>query len=196
MFLHTSVATTVEEKIIVLPYLGDLSLALRTRLQNSINKNLPYWKIKVIFKSTAHLDIFFCFEDKIPFNSRSNVVYRFLCGRCSTTYYGKTCWHLCIRVGEHSGISPLTRKKLSTFIAWSKTTIAVKDHMLFCDHVVSLKDFKILASSNSEFFILRSKKGLISVTNLNKIGVKSLCHFTYLINIFLLEYFVLYKVLV
>ena len=35
----------------------------------------------------------------------------------------------------------------------SKTITAVKDHMFFCDHVVSLKDFKLLASSNSEFHL-------------------------------------------
>ena len=33
----------------------------------------------------------------------------------------------------------------------AKTTTAIKDHMPLCDHVVSLEDFKILASSNSEF---------------------------------------------
>ena len=42
-FLHTPVALTVERKelFIVLPYLSNLFLALRIRLQNSIDKNLP-----------------------------------------------------------------------------------------------------------------------------------------------------------
>ena len=52
-----------------------------------------------------------------------------------------------VRVGEHSGVSPLTEKKPK-----AKRTTVVKNHMLFCDHVVFLKDFKILASSNSEFY--------------------------------------------
>ena len=34
--------------------------------------------------------------------------------------------------------------------------------MLFCDHVVSLEDFKILASSNSEFHLKIKKSLLIS----------------------------------
>ena len=58
-FLHTTyVALTVEKKqlLIVLPCLGILSLALRTSLQNSIDKNS---KIKVISKSATHLSIFF-----------------------------------------------------------------------------------------------------------------------------------------
>ena len=71
--------------------------------------------------------------------------------------YGKTCRHLNIRVGEHSGVSSLTGKKLK-----AKTTIAIKDHIFFCDHAVSLKDFKILASSNSEFHLKIKESLLIS----------------------------------
>ena len=158
-FLHTPVALTVEKKelFITLPYLGDLSLAIRTRLQNSINRNLPSCKIKVIFKSTTRLGDFFHFKDKVPFNLRSNVVYKFWCGRCNATYYGETCRHLNIRVGERSGVSPLTGKKSK-----AKKTTAIKDHMLFCDHVVSLEDFKILASSNSEFHLKIKESILIS----------------------------------
>ena len=57
--MHTSVALTVEKKelFIVLPYLDSLSLIIRTRLQNSISKNLSFFKIKVIFKSPHVLAI-------------------------------------------------------------------------------------------------------------------------------------------
>ena len=146
-FLHTPVALTVDKKelSITLPYLGNLSLAIRTRLQ------------KVIFRSTTRLGNFFRFKDKVPFNLRSNVVYKFSCGRCNATYYGETCRHLNIRVGEHSGVSPLTGKKSKT-----KKATAIKDHMLFYDHVVSLEDFKILASSNSEFHLKIKESLLIS----------------------------------
>ena len=148
---------TVEKKelFITLPSLGNLSLTIRTRLQNSINRYLPFCKIKVIFKSTTRLSNFFRFKDKVPFNLRSNVVYKFSCGRCNTTYYGETCRHLNIRVGEHSGVPPLTGKKSK-----AKTTTAIKNHMLFCDHIFSFEDFKILASSNSEFH-LKIKESLL-----------------------------------
>ena len=73
--MHTPVGLTVEKKVlfIALPYPGNLPLVIRTRLQNSINKNLPFCKIKVIFKSTTRLSKFFRFKDKVPFNLRSNV---------------------------------------------------------------------------------------------------------------------------
>ena len=62
-----------------------------------------------------------------------------------------------IRVDEHSGISPLTGKKSK-----ARTTTAIKDHVLFCDHAVSLGDFKILAISNSEFYLKIKESLLIS----------------------------------
>ena len=90
--------------------------------------------------------IFSRFKDNVPLNLRSNVVYKFSCGRFNATYYGETWQHFNIKVGEHSGVSPLIRKKSK-----AKANTAIKDHMLLCNHIVSLKDFKILASSNSEF---------------------------------------------
>ena len=78
-----------------------------------------------------------------------------MCGRCNATYYGETCRHLNVRVGEHSGISPLMN-------TWSKSkkSTAIKDHMLICDQPVSFDDYKVLASSNSEFH-LKIKESLL-----------------------------------
>ena len=103
--LHSAVALTVEKKelFVVLPYIGNFSLALKTCLRSSFNKNLPYFKIKVIFKSRHVLAIFSVLRIKI--NLGSNVVYRFSCGKCSDTYYGKTLELENVRVGKHFNIS-------------------------------------------------------------------------------------------
>ena len=102
------VTSTAEKKylVIVLPFLGKLSLDLRTLLRNSVSKNLPFCKIRVIFKSSTRISNFFQFKDKMPYCLRSDV-----CGRCNATYCGETCRHLSVSVGEHSGVSPLTGKK-------------------------------------------------------------------------------------
>ena len=93
----------------------------------------------------------------MPYCLRSNVVYKFSCGRCNATYHGETCWHLSVRVGEHSGVSPLTGKKSK-----SKKSTAVNDHMLLCDHIVSIDHFKILATSDSDFHVKVKDSLLIS----------------------------------
>ena len=85
-----------KELCIVVPYLGMSSLSLRTRLQKSIN--ISFCKIKVIFKSSTRLANFFRFKDKIPLCLRSNIVYKFACGRCNATHYGETCRHFKVTV--------------------------------------------------------------------------------------------------
>ena len=135
----------------------DLVTDVRTHLKNSISKNLPFCKIRVIFKSSTRISNFFRFKDKMPYCLRSNVVYKFSCGRCTATYYGKTCRQLSVGVGEHSSVSPLTGRKSK-----SKKSIAVKVHMRFCDHIVFIDDFKILATSDSDFHVKVKESLLIS----------------------------------
>ena len=69
-------------------------------------------------------------------------------GGCNATYYSIRCKHWSVRIGEHSGVSPLTGKKSK-----SKKSAAVKDHMLFCNHISSIDDLKILATSDSDFSV-------------------------------------------
>ena len=105
---------------------------------------------------------------------RSNIVYKFLCGWCNATYYGETCRHLSVRVGKHSVVSPLTGKK-------SKKSTAVKNHMLFCDQIVSINDVRILETSVSYFHIKVKESILISRNEL--ILNKNEYLFTYLIDL-------------
>ena len=72
----------------------------------------------------------------------------------------------------------------------ARKTTAVKDHVLFYDHIVFLHDFKILTSSNSEFHLKIKERLLISSDKpeLNR-NEKSL-PFCLLINVFPPEYFI------
>ena len=88
---------------------------------------------------------------------RSNFVYKVSCGRCNATYNGETCRHLSVRVCEHSGVSTLTGKTSK-----SKKSTAVENHMLFCGHIVSIDDFKIMATSDSDFHVKVIESLLIS----------------------------------
>ena len=97
-----------KSSIIVLPFLAKLSLDLRTLLKNSFSKNLSFCKIRAIFKCSTRVFNFAQFKVKMLYCLRSNVVQKFSCGRCNAIYYAETCQYFSNRVGEHSGVSPLT----------------------------------------------------------------------------------------
>ena len=113
---------------IVLPYLGMSSLYLRTCLQKSIDSNMLFCEITIIFKPSTWLANFFSFK-KIPLCLCSHIVYKFASGRCIATYYNETCCYFKVTVGEDSGISPLLKKQPK-----SKKVTAVKHHMLLCNN--------------------------------------------------------------
>ena len=100
-----------KELFLVFPYLGISRLCLRTHLQKSINRNISFCKIKIIFQLSRWLANSFRFKDMIPLCLCSNILYNFACDRCNATYYSKTCRQFKDKVNEHSGISPLTNKR-------------------------------------------------------------------------------------
>ena len=107
--------TTVQKKTLILspPYLGDTSLQTRTKLRKSFKGTLNCCKLQIVFKSQTKLANVFRFKDRLPFDLVSGLVYKYMCGRCNSSYCGETDKHLKVRSGKHIGISPLTLEKLS-----------------------------------------------------------------------------------
>ena len=99
------------ELTFVLPYLGKLSLDLITRLRQTIERGLPYCKLKVIFRSKWRLNKQFLFKDSFDKKSRSGIIYRYMCSKCKVTYNDNTFRHFHNRVAENMGISNLTQKR-------------------------------------------------------------------------------------
>ena len=95
----------------------------------------------------------------------SKVVYKYMCGRCNSSYYGETDRHFRVRAGEHIGLSPLTFKKCKP----SKGS-AVRDHLLFCDNDPSFEEFSVLAKASSKFSLEIKESLLIKrdTPNLNR----------------------------
>ena len=65
---------------------------------------------KFAFNSTYNrtIESLFKYKDEIPSHVRSNIVYKYTCGICDSTYLGETTRHFETRVAEHSGISSCT----------------------------------------------------------------------------------------
>ena len=102
------VTLTVLKKqlFIVLPFIGNFSGVIKTGLSKTLQKRLPFCKLRVIFKSTNRLKSDFNFEDVLTEPLRSCQIYKFTCRSCSTSYTSKTFQHLKVRVSEHQGVSP------------------------------------------------------------------------------------------
>ena len=111
----------VREKVITVPkknlflvllYLGPLSLQTRTKLRKSLKGILNCCKSQIAFKSQNNLAKVFRFKDRIPMELTSVVIYKFQRGFCNESYYGECVRHLNVKIREHIGISPLTKKKV------------------------------------------------------------------------------------
>ena len=130
---------TVEKKplVLVLLYLDSMSLQTRNKLKKSLKNMLNYCKLQIVLTNKTRLDNNFYFKDQIPKDLTSGVVYK-----------------LNIRIGEHIGISPLTRKQVKP-----KNSSAA-DHLLLCNHSASYDDFSILTRENKKV-LLESKESLL-----------------------------------
>ena len=105
---------TVEKKplVLVLPYLGSLSLQTRTKLKKSLKNILNCCKLQIVLKNKTRLGNNFHFKDQIPKDLTSGVLYKFQCGLCNESYYGKCVRHLNVGIGENISISSLTKKQV------------------------------------------------------------------------------------
>ena len=102
LFIKKQVSYDVPKKIvtIIIPYMGRLSLEIRTRLRNVISKGVPNCQLRVITRSTRRLGNVFPFKDMVPNALRSYVVYKFKCKDCNALYYGKSNRHFHHRACE------------------------------------------------------------------------------------------------
>ena len=106
LFIKRPQLATVEKKTLFLslPYLGEISLQTRTKLTKSFKGLMNSCKLEIVFKSQRKVSNVFRFNDCLPFDLVSVVVYKYMCGRCNSTYYGETDRHIKVRSGEHTGI--------------------------------------------------------------------------------------------
>ena len=126
----------------------------KKRLNRCISKRLKFCKLQIIFQTSNRLKNYFRFKDRVPETLQSNFVYKFKCGSCTASYYGKTYRHMKVRVSEHQGVSPRTGKRIKGTLSTS-----VRDHMLDCDHRVSWEDFSIIGRG-SNHYLLETKESL------------------------------------
>ena len=96
---ESPVKLTVEKCLLILPlpFLGDISLKLRTKLRKSFKNILNCCKVQIVFKSQRRLSSQFRLKEPLPYDLMSKVVYKYTCGRFNSFYPGETDRHLRVR---------------------------------------------------------------------------------------------------
>ena len=88
--------------LLVLPYLGVISLQTRTKLQQAIKGVLNCCKLEIALKCQTKLSNSFRYKDPITKDLISGVVYKFQCSLFNESYYGESIRDLDIRAwGAH-----------------------------------------------------------------------------------------------
>ena len=119
----------------------------RTKLQHVLKGVLNCLKLEIVFKCQTTLSNSFRFEDPIPKDLISGVVYKFQCRLCNESYYDESMRHLGIRFGEHICASPLAVKKVIP-----SNNNAICDHLLHC---ISLPCFDNIMKAKSIYWKLK-----------------------------------------
>ena len=119
----------------------------RTKLRKSLKDIRNCCKLQIVSKSQNKLANDFLFKDRIPKELISGVLYKLQCGLCYESYYGECVRDLNVRIGEHIGISPLTRKKIKP------KGSAVSNHLLFCNHSASFENFSVLTKEKKKLLL-------------------------------------------
>ena len=118
---------------------------------------MRYCNLQMVFTSPVRVKSFFIFKDKLPKMLFSGLAYKYKCGGCNATYYGKIERHFKIRICEHLGIPHLTGKKVK--IDNNKIT-AIQEHLLCCNYSPSFENFSIL-TRESNYFKLKLMESLL-----------------------------------
>ena len=114
LYIKKPAMLTVPRKqlYLVLPFMRKMSALVKSGLTRSLQKRLPFYKVKIVFKTCNRLKNCFSFKDVVPEPLRSCQIYNFTCGNCNASYIGKAFRYMKVRVSEHQGVSPLTGKHL------------------------------------------------------------------------------------
>ena len=131
-------------------------ITIRSKLVKSVQNNLSFCHLKVVFQSSYKLHRLFRLKDTLNKKIRSHLVYRYSCSNCNATCYGKTYRHFFTRAAEHMGISNLTSKRVKNV-----KESAVSDHLLQCNCAIDFDHFDVLASDTNSFRLFIKKSLLI-----------------------------------
>ena len=138
---------TVQRKeiLMVMPYLGQMSVVLKRNICQLVRKFYPTVDVKIVFKRGYQINNMFNFKDRFPLKCASGVIYYIECKKCeqSAAYLGKTINTLYERFyGSNGHLNPKT------------VNSALLDHCSESgdpDCKFNFDDIKVLDSCNKDY---------------------------------------------
>ena len=79
LYIKKPVIVPKKQLYLVLPFLGKMSDLVKSGLFTSLRKRLPFYKVKIAFKTSNHLKNYFSFKDVVPEALRFCQIYNFTC---------------------------------------------------------------------------------------------------------------------
>ena len=128
----------VKKTYFKLPYIGNFSNEIKTKISQVCQKYCKELKIELSF-SLFKTGSLFSVKDSIPSEERSFVVYLFSCSGCNASYIGETTRKLLTRIEEHFSYG----KGSVIYEHISKSSI--------CKESCDKNSFKIIDTANTEF---------------------------------------------
>ena len=126
-------------KYMVLPFFGHQSYTLRNKLSKIFKSYYPQLNVRFVLCNKTSIGSLFSVKDKLPTMLCSNVIYKFTCEDCSSSYVGSTIRNLQIRVSEHMGVSFLTGEALGV-----PTHSNIRDHSRQYNHALRPDNFEVI----------------------------------------------------
>ena len=124
------------------------SFQMWKKLQKLYIHTMRYGNLKLVFKSPVRIKSFFTFNDKLPKMLISWLFYKWKCGGCNATFYGKIKHHFKVQICEHLDISHLTRKKVKID---NNNLIVIQENLLCYNYSPSFENFSILTRESNNF---------------------------------------------
>ena len=156
LYRKKTLSATPEEKtnnlVLVLPFLGIISIRLKKKLQKLFQPFKSDINLKIVFRSSCKVSSFLRFKDRIPSHLKSHLLYHFKCSCCNATYIGETMRHYDVRVCEHLRLSEFTGKPKLSVLPTSVWQHMTEHHhnngkdsfsMLSC-HSPTLSEYKLM----------------------------------------------------
>ena len=147
---------TIEKRplSLVLPYLSSISLQIRTKLKKSLKSILNCCKLQIVFKNKTKGTTFIS-KTRFPKILLMLLFIYLSVESAMSRIMVKCARHLNVSIGEHIGLSPLTKKQVKLKCS------SVADHLLFCKHSASYDNFSILTCENKKFLLELKESMLI-----------------------------------